>query len=269
MRRFRPLKVVVYALVAFLYAPLIVVVIFAFNSGANLSWPIQGLSLRWMVEVFEDAGFRSAFVTSAEASAIVAVLSVAIALASATLFVRRPSLGSRLLQGLSPLPAMMPPLFIGAALFTTMSYLAILPGMLMIIFGQLIVTIPFALAVVLARVRQLDSDIEAAARDLGAGPLQTLLRITLPVIFPALIGSALLAFAFSFDEVMITNFTSGMTATLPIFIFSRLHRTIDPSINAVATLLLAIPWLALALAAPFIGAGRGILVRAKPEDRAR
>ena len=117
----------------------------------------------------------------------------------------------------------------------------------------------------MARLRQFDVDIEAAARDLGAGPVQTLRRITLPVILPALVGAALLAFAFSFDEVMITNFTSGMSATLPIFIFSRLHRTIDPSINAVATLLLAMPWLALMLALPFIGAGRGLFARAGGE----
>ncbi len=134
---------------------------------------------------------------------------------------------------------MMPPLFIGVALFTAMAYLDIRPGLPMIVLGQLVITIPFVLAVVIARLRQFDLDIEAAARDLGAGPLQTLRRITLPIILPALVGAALLAFAFSFDEVMITNFTSGMTATLPIFVYSRLHRSIDPSVNAVATLLLA------------------------------
>lgn len=268
MRRIRPLKVVVYLLLAFLYAPVAVVVIFAFNSGANLSWPIQGLSFRWLQQVFSDAGFRSAFVASAEASAVVAILSVAIALAAAMLFVRRSGRVSRALQSLSLLPAMMPPLFIGAALFTTMAYLSVAPGFPMIVFGQLIITIPFALAVVIARLRQFDTDVEAAARDLGAGAAQTLLRITLPIILPALVGAALLAFAFSFDEVMITNFTSGMTATLPIFIFSRLHRTIDPSINAVATLLLLMPWLALALAAPFIGAGRGVFARSSEEPDA-
>jgi ABC-type spermidine/putrescine transport system permease subunit II len=80
-------------------------------------------------------------------------------------------------------------------------------------------------------------------------------------MLPVLVGAALLAFAFSFDEVLITNFTSGMMATLPLYTYSRLHRSIDPSINAVATLLLVTPWLALALAMPFVGLGRGLTSR--------
>jgi spermidine/putrescine transport system permease protein len=78
-------------------------------------------------------------------------------------------------------------------------------------------------------------------------------RITLRIIFPALIGAFLLAMAFSFDEVLITNFTSGIDTTLPIYVFSKMHRSVDPSINAVATLLMAVPWVAFALAFPLFG----------------
>ena len=98
---------------------------------------------------------------------------------------------------------------------------------------------------------QLEPELDEAARDLGSGPFQTFRRITLPLIFPAIAGAALLAFAFSFDEVLVTNFTSGTTVTLPVYVYSKLHRSIDPSINAVATLLMAVPWLALAIAVPF------------------
>lgn len=261
MRALRPLGIAVWVLIAFLYLPLVVVVIFAFNGGSNLSWPVQGLSLRWFQQIFADASFRSAFMASSEASLTVAVFCVAIATAAATLFVRYPGREARILEHLALLPAMMPPLFIGVALFATMALLAIGPGFPMIVFGQIIVTIPFVLAVVVARLRQFDADVEAAARDLGAGPAQTFARVTLPIIMPALLGAGLLAFAFSFDEVMITNFTGGMTTTLPLYTYSRLHRSIDPSINAVATLLLAIPWLAFLLAVPFAGWGRGLLAR--------
>jgi spermidine/putrescine transport system permease protein len=257
----RPLQVIVYALIAFLYLPVAVVVIFAFNGGSNLSWPIQGLSLRWFYLIFNDVSFRNAFLASVEASLIVAVLSVAISTAAAMLFTRRPSRASRALQVLSLLPAMMPPLFIAVSLFTAMAYLDIKPGMPMIVLGQLVVTLPFVLTVINARLQRFDTDLEAAARDLGAGPLQTLRRITFPIMLPVLVGAALLAFAFSFDEVLITNFTSGMMATLPLYTYSRLHRSIDPSINAVATLLLVTPWLALALAMPFVGLGRGLTSR--------
>jgi ABC-type spermidine/putrescine transport system permease subunit II len=261
MARFRLLRLVVYLLIFFLYMPLVVVVFFAFNSGSNLNWPIQGLSVRWFRQIFEDASFRSALLASVEASLVVAAVSVATALAAGMYFVRWSDRFSRNLERLSLLPAMMPPLFIAVALFTAMAYLNIQPGFAMIVVGQTVVTIPFVLVVVTAPLRQYDPDVEAAARDLGAGPLQVLRRVTLPIILPALLGAALLAFAFSFDEVMITNFTSGMTATLPIFVFSRLHRSIDPSVNAVATLLLAFPWLLLALSAPFAGLGRAVRSR--------
>jgi ABC-type spermidine/putrescine transport system permease subunit II len=259
MKKLRPLRLVVWLLIAFLYLPLVVVVIFAFNAGSNLNWPVQGLSLRWFIHVFSDSSFGSAFVTSFQTSLAVALICVVFSTAAAILFLRYPSQGSRLLERVALLPAMMPPLFLGVALFSTMALLAIRPGPPMMILGQVIVAIPFVLAVVVARLRQFDHDIESAARDLGAGPAQTFARITLPIILPSLLGAGLLAFAFSFDEVMVTNFTSGMTTTLPIYVFSRLHRSIDPSINAVATLLLAIPWVALLLAAPLTNWRRGLI----------
>ena len=103
--RLKPLQVIVYVLIAFLYLPVaVVVVLFAFNGGSNLSWPIQGLSLRWFYLIFNDVSFRSAFLASVEASLIVAVLSVTISTAASMLFTRRPSRVSRALQVLSLLP---------------------------------------------------------------------------------------------------------------------------------------------------------------------
>ena len=248
--RLRPniLQVIVYLLIAFLYVPLVVVVLFAFNSGSNLSWPIQGLSFRWFNTVFSDSGFSSAFRTSAEAASIVACISAVIATSAALAFTRRRSRPVAFFQALSLVPAMLPPLFIAISLFTAMDYFKIQPGLDTIVLGHLIVVIPFVLVVVTARLQRFDVDLEAAARDLGAGPAQALRRITLPIILPAIVGAGLLAFAFSFDEVLITNFTSGTTTTLPLYVFSKLHRSIDPSINAVAALLMAVPWIALGAA---------------------
>jgi len=255
-RRPRALGVVTFLLLAFLYLPLVVVVLFAFNGSSNLSWPIHGLSLRWFSEIFSDPNFSGALITSIEASSIVAALSAAFATAAALVFTRRPTRPARLLRAAALLPAMAPPLFIAVALFTAMDLLGITPALPTIVLGQLVITSPFVLVIVTARLERFDVELEAAARDLGAGAAETLGRITLPIVMPAIIGAALLAFAFSFDEVLITNFTSGTTTTLPIYIYSKLHRSIDPSVNAVATLLLVIPWLALAAAAPLLGVGR-------------
>lgn len=251
-RRVGPLHVIVWVLILFLYAPLAIVVVFAFNSQANLSWPIHHLSLRWFRLVFGDPGFSSAFRTSAEASALVAVISAFAATAAALAFTRRRGRLMTAFQASAFLPAMLPPLFLAIALFTSMAEFNIQPGLGPIVLGQLIVVIPFVLAVVSARLQRFDVQVEEASRDLGAGVTQTLRRITLPIIFVAIMGAALLAFAFSFDEVLITNFTSGTTTTLPIYIYSKMHRSIDPSINAVATLLMLTPWVALAVAWPFL-----------------
>jgi spermidine/putrescine transport system permease protein len=267
MRRWRisPLQVVVYLLIAFLYLPLAVVVLFAFNGGSNLSWPVQGLSLRWFRLVFNDPAFSNAFQNSFKAAVIVAITSSVIATSAALVFTRRRSRVNGVLQALALLPAMMPPLFIAIALFTTMDELNIQPGLLPIVVGHLVVVIPFVLVVVTVRLQRFDVELEQASRDLGAGVGQTLRRITLPIVLPAVVGAALLAFAFSFDEVLITNFTSGTTTTLPIYIYSKLHRSIDPSINAVATLLMAIPWIALGVAALIFSRSGPLRLRGREE----
>jgi spermidine/putrescine transport system permease protein len=270
MRRGPPslLGVVVFLCVAFLYVPLIVVVIYAFNSSSSLTWPPAGISSRWFREVLTDPQFRSAFRISAEAAAATALVSSAIATAAALAFTRRRSSAFSLLQSLALLPAMMPPLFIAIALFTAMSQFNIAPSLLTIIIGHIVIVIPFVLVVVTVRLQQFDVELEWAARDLGAGIGQTLRRITMPIIIPATLGAALLAFAFSFDEVLITNFTSGLTTTMPIYIYAKLHRTVDPSINAVATLLLAMPWVALAIAVPFLRGSTWLRVRRRPRRQA-
>jgi spermidine/putrescine transport system permease protein len=249
MKRPSVLKIVVFLLIGFLYLPLIVVALFAFNSSSNLSWPLHGVALRWFRLLFEDPNFSSAFRTSAEVAVVVALLSATIAAAAALVFNRVRTRATRLLQGLSLVPAMMPPLFMAIALFTAMDYFKIQPGFGPIVVGHLLIVIPFVLVVISARLQRLEPELEEAARDLGAGPAQTLGRITFPIVLPAVAGAALLAFAFSFDEVLVTNFTSGTTTTLPVYVFSKFHRSIDPSINAVATLLMVVPWIALAVAA--------------------
>lgn len=263
-RRPSVLFAVVIVLVAFLYLPLVVVAVYAFNGGSNLSWPIHGLGLRWFRVLFADPNFSSAFKTSGEVAVVVALVSAAIATAAALVFTRLQSLLVRVLQALTLVPAMLPPLFLAIALFTAMDYFKIQPGFGPIVLGHLLIVIPFVLVVIAARLQRLEPELEEAARDLGAGPVQTFRRITFPIILPAVTGAALLAFAFSFDEVLVTNFTSGTTTTLPVYVYSKLHRSIDPSINAVATLLMAVPWVALALAAPLLRRAGRITPPARP-----
>lgn len=248
MRRPSGLAVVVCGLVAFLYVPLVVVVLFAFNSGVNLTWPLEGLSTRWFEQVFSEDAFRNAFLTSLRVALITALIAAAIGTAAALLFTRHRTWPARIVEACSILPVMLPPLLIGVALLAAFSVAGILTSTATVILGHLVFVIPYVVLIVAARMRGTDLELELAARDLGARPLQVLRRITLPLIAPAVAGAALLAIAFSFDEVLITNFTVGLDSTLPLLVFSRLRRTVDPSINAVATILMTMPWIALASA---------------------
>jgi ABC-type spermidine/putrescine transport system permease subunit II len=232
-RRSWVLTTVATLLLLFIYLPLLVVVLYGFNGGSNLSWPPQGFSLRWFRLIFGEQAFRSGLRVSATAALVTAAIAVAIGTAAAFAIARRSNRLTRWFESGSRLPVMLPPLFIGIALVAAMKTFAIDPSMLTIIAGRL---------------RNYDMTVEQAARDLGATPRMVLRRITLPLIAPAIFGATVIAFAISFDEVLITNFTSGTTQTLPLFVLSRLHRTIDPSVNAVATILLLVPWVVVGLA---------------------
>jgi spermidine/putrescine transport system permease protein len=236
------------ALVVFIYLPLVVVVLYGLNSGANLSWPPQGFSLRWFHLIFGEAQFRSGLRTSVIAAISTATLAALIGTTAAFAITRRPSRLTTWVESGSRLPVMLPPLFVGISLVAAMKTFAIDPSMFTIVAGHVIVTTPFVILIVAARLRNYDVAVEQAARDLGARPSMVLRRITFPLIGPSILGAMLIAFAISFDEVLITNFTSGTRVTLPLFVLSRLRRTIDPSINAVATILLLVPWMAVGLA---------------------
>jgi len=238
------LTIAAVALMAFLYAPLMVAALYGFNSGDNMTWPPAGLSLRWFIEVFSERLFRAAFVTSLIAALWTSLISCVIGAMGAFVFTRRYSRLSRSTEALARLPVMLPPLFIGVGLIALMRATDFSPSMVTIVLGHTLVVIPFVVLVVASRLRTYDPELELAARDLGAGPGQALTRVTVPLIAPAILGAALLAFAFSFDEVLITNFTSGTESTVPIYVLGRLRRLVDPGANAVAVILLLIPWLA-------------------------
>jgi spermidine/putrescine transport system permease protein len=234
-------------LLLFIYVPLLVVVLYGFNGGSNLSWPPHGLSLRWFRLILSEDGFRSGLRASAIAASATAAVAVVTGSAAAFAIVRRPSRVTRWLESGSRLPVMLPPLFIGISLVAAMKTFAIDPSILTIVLGHVIVTTPFVILIVASRLRNYDLAVEQAARDLGARPGMVLRRITFPLIAPSVFGAMVIAFAISFDEVLITNFTSGTTQTLPLFVLSRLRRTIDPSVNAVATILLLVPWVVVGL----------------------
>jgi ABC-type spermidine/putrescine transport system permease subunit II len=241
------LPIVSLVLVLFLYAPLVIAVLFAFNSANSLTWPLRGLSLRWFELIFSTRDFQNALNLSFTAAIVTSILATVVGAAAAMVFTRTRSRLSGTVEALGRLPVMLPPLFMGIGLVALMKISAMTPSLVTIVIGHTLVVVPFVILVVQARMRTFDVELELAARDLGAGPWQVLARVTIPLVAPALFGAAVLAFAWSFDETMVTNFTSGIQSTVPIYVLGRLHRSADPGANAVAVILLFIPWFAFAV----------------------
>ena len=242
----------------FLYSPLAVAVMYAFNSGPSLKWPPEGFSLQWFERMFSDRMFQDAVILSVQAAVLTAIVATVIGTMACFAFTRFGTRSASGAEAMGRLPAMLPPLFIGIGFVVLMRILSLTPGLPTIVAGHTIVALPWVILVVLARLRTYDVELEAAARDLGASPRQAFLKITLPIVAPALVGAALLGFSWSFDETLVTVFTSGTDTTVPMFILGKLRRFIDPSGNAVAVILLIIPWLAFGLAAIFLRRSGGI-----------
>lgn len=233
----------------YLLVPVAIVVIFAFQGANRTGLPFEGPSLRWFELILEDDAFRSALLSTLRVAAGAALTSTAIALlgtlATARGLVPRPGLIGAV--GLAPLAV--PPVFIGFSLLLTVGEVGATPSLLTVYLAHVLVTVPLTWAVLQARFSRFDFSVEEAARDLGASAWRTLWRVTLPLTWRALAGATLIAFAFSIDEFVVTLFVVGDDSTLPVLVWSRLRRSVDPSINAIATLLLL-----LMLASAVLGA---------------
>ncbi len=236
-----PLGAVVTALaLVFLFVPLGVVVLFSFHETGALSFPFRGFSLRWYEQVLGSQEFRSATVNSL----VVAVASSAVTLVLGTMAaygLTRSSSRLRVpLAVLFFLPITLPGLFIGIALLVFFDRAGLGLSLTSVTLAHLVYVFPYFLLVARAALDRLDPALEEAAADLGASPWLAFRRVTLPQIWPLLAGATVLAFALSFDEFIITFFVIGPDSTLPMFIWSAMRRTIDPSINTISTLLLGV-----------------------------
>jgi ABC-type spermidine/putrescine transport system permease subunit II len=222
----------------FLFVPLAVVVLFSFQSTASLTFPFDGFSLRWYDKVLGSAEFRAAarnsFIVATAASVITLLMGTltAYGLTRSTARVRTP------LTIVFFLPVMLPGLFVGLALLVYFSQLKLALSLVTVLIAHCIFVFPFFLLIARAALDRIDPALEEAAADLGASRQMVFRRVTLPQVWPVLIGAAALVFALSFDEFIITFFVVGPDSTLPLYIWSGLRRNTDPSINTVSTLLL-------------------------------
>jgi spermidine/putrescine transport system permease protein len=249
--------VFVAGLIAFLFFPVVVVVLFSFNSEPSTSLPFSGFSLRWYHAAFADERFTSSLLNSVKVAAVTAVIVAFIGTNASFAISRRPSRLLNAFSSFATAPLVLPGLFLGVAMLSFFTEIGMNASLTTVIIGHSLVTLPFVVLIVNARLMNLDRSIAEAARDLGATPFEAFRKIIFPLVRPAVIGAVLIAVAWSFDEFIITFFTIGGQSTLPILIWGLLRQGIDPSVNAIASIILGTTIVATLLAGRFIS-GRGL-----------
>ena len=240
MHQSRPAKVAFGAaallIFAFLYIPIAVLVAFSFQESSILSWPIDAWSLRWYAALFDNRQIQESIVNSLKVASACVVLTTLCGVPLALALRRIEGSVARLLERTILMPLIVPQLITGLALLLILNRSGIQLSLLTIILGQSIVWMPLVVTQVYARLRAIDAELEQASMDLGASRLQTFFLVTLPSIRTSVMGSALLVFTLSFDELPVTFFLTGSENTLPMHIWSMLRIGITPEINAIASL---------------------------------
>ena len=234
------LRAAVTVTLAFIYVPLIVIGIYAFNSSNILQWPPPGLTTHWFSQAFGASGPGGPLLTSVKVALVATAIALLLGTLAALAVARHRFFGRETVSFLVILPIALPGIVTGVALSNTFTQvLGVSLSLVTVIAGHATFCIVVVYNNAVARLRRASGSIEEASADLGADPWQTFRYVTLPTMRSALVAGGLLAFALSFDEIIVTLFTIGAgQQTLPIWIFNNLFRPNKlPVINVVAILL--------------------------------
>jgi spermidine/putrescine transport system permease protein len=235
---------------AFLYLPIALVVIYSFNRSAmNVLW--EGFTLQWYGRVWRDGPLMTALANSLIIASVTTLVSSVLGTTAAWLLYRYRFPAARMVHALVFFPMIVPEIIMGVSLLLLFAVLRIELGFTTVIIAHVTFCFPFVMIAVQARLQGLDPALEEAAMDLGATPLQAFFRVIVPYLLPAIVAGALMAFTLSVDEFVVTYFTySAASITLPVKIYGLIKPGLNPSINALSTLLIAVT-VVLVIAAGF------------------
>ena len=248
--------ILIFAGLAVLYMliPIFVIALFSFDTGSaqgELDFKWDGFTLDYWTNAFADKAVNDSMLTSLKLASLSTIFSTAIGTLMAMALVRYEFFGRRATNLLIVLPMATPEIVIGAALlsmFLTPPFNSVFDlGFNTLLVAHVMFSISFVVVVVRSRLIGFDRSLEEAAADLGATPITTFRKITLPLLAPGIIAAALLAFALSIDDFVISNFNSGTTITFPLYIFGASLRGIPVQVNVLATMLFAVTVIAIAL----------------------
>ena len=232
--------------IAYMLIPIAVIAIFSFNDPEgkfNFTW--SGFTLEHWQNAFGIPELTDALTTSLLLAAASTVVATILGMLLAIALVRHEFFGRRAANLLIVVPLATPEVVIGAALLSLFVYAGFNTGFVTLLIAHIMFSISFVVIVVRSRLIGFDRSLEEAARDLGATPLATFRTVTLPLLAPGLVAAALLVFALSIDDFVISNFNSGTTVTFPLFIFGASQRGIPVEVNVIATILFAVTVVAM------------------------
>lgn len=220
------------------YIPILLTVVYSFNAS-KLSSVWEGFSLKWYAELFRDRDIREALVNSLILAVLSCILAVFIGTAGALGMHKKKNRMNDLIAGVSMIPIMIPEIILGMVFLSVFSFMGLPFGMITLVIAHTTFCVPYIFSMVKARLVGMDKSLEEAALDLGASPARVFWDVTLPQIIPAILSGVMLAFAMSFDDVVISIFVTGPTVnTLPVKIYTKMKTGVTPEINALATLML-------------------------------
>lgn len=227
-------------MILLMYFPLVMVVIFSFNES-RLSANFTGFSLKWYETLANDRDLKEALFNSILLGGLSCGISAIIGTLGAVGMARVKYKTKGMMEYFSTIPIMIPEIILGMVFLVFFSMLNLPFGMTTLVIAHTTFCIPYIFMMVKARLVGIDKSLEEAARDLGAGPIRTFFDITMPLIAPAVLSGSLLAFAMSFDDVVISIFVNGPRLnTLPVKVYAQLKTGVTPEINALCTIILVV-----------------------------
>jgi len=232
----------------FLFAPILVVVLFSFNGAKSLQ-VLDGLSFRWYEEFWRDESLRESLFASIQIAAITTLVATVLGTGLALGTIRSRTRTARATGLFLLIPLVTPEIVAGVSAFVLFAQVGIALSLTTIVLAHITFSISYVTIVVRGRLAAMGSELEEAALDLGATPWQAVRLVTLPALWPAILAAAMIVFALSFDDFVLSFFTTGESPQpLPVRIYSALRFGISPTINAVGTLMLVVSLCFIALA---------------------
>ena len=244
----RPLKLFAYTYLVFLYAPVLLLPVFAFNNSTTIAFPLQGFTLNWFNTLAEQTSLHNSLENSLLVAISTAVLSTCLAVLASRASARYEFFGKKTILSFLMLPLLLPEIIIGVSLLVVLIQLGLPLSLWTVILGHTLICMPFSIAILYSAFANMDQSLEEVSLDLGETQWGTFRRVTLPLVTPGLLSSFLIAFTISLDEFIIAFFLTGTQATLPVYIWGQLRFPAKlPGVMALGFILLLLSLVLLSL----------------------